>query len=307
MYSRETPVLFVIFNRPEKTKHSFEAIRAAQPKKLFIAADGPRETSPTDAENCKKTRAVVDTIDWDCEVKTLFRDKNSGGSGQGVSSAIHWFFDHVEAGIILEDDCVPNLSFFFFCEEMLKKYQDDQRVMHICGSNFLFGKTIGDGSYYYSRVINVWGWATWKRAWQHFDYDMKIFPKFVEYNTINHLYASKTIQKEYLRTFQNAYDNTWKCWDRRWMLAVYANNGVSVVPNYNLVANIGYGEGASAEYYEDDISINMPTAELNEIVHPSFFIIDREADEHYHLKIFTHPPLPKRIKRKLKKIVEHGK
>lgn len=190
---------------------------------------------------------------------------------------------------------------------MLKRYQADQRVMHISGSNFQFGRSVGDGSYYYSRVINVWGWATWKRAWQHFDYEMKLFPKFHKYNTISHIYTAKGIQKEYIRTFQNAYDNTWKCWDRRWMLAVYANNGVSIVPNTNLVANIGYGEGASAEYYEDDISINMPTGELKEVISPSYFIIDRDADEFYHQKVFTHPPLPKRIKRKLQKIVEHGK
>ena len=304
-WSRETPVLFTVFNRPEKTRQVFAAIRQAQPKHLFIAADGPRAHVATDAENCRRTRDVVGRVEWDCEVKTLFRDSNSGGSGPGISSALDWFFEQVDEGIILEDDCVPHPSFFYFCQEMLGKYQNDQRVMHIGGSNFRFGNRVGDGTYYFSKVVNVWGWATWKRAWQHFDYDMLLFPQFIEQQTIASIYASKSIQDTYTRTFRYAYDGTWKCWDRRWMFAVYINNGLSIIPNYNLVTNIGFGAGASAEYYEDDPVINMPTQSIQEIVDPSFMVPNREADEHYHLKVFTHPPLPKRVKRKFEKIFQN--
>ena len=301
VWDKETPVLLAVFNRPEKTRQVFEAVREAQPKKLFIAADGPRPHVPTDEVQCQKTREVVNVVDWDCEVATLFREKNSGGSGPGISSAINWFFEQVEEGIILEDDCVPNQSFFYFCQEMLKKYQNDQRVMHISGSNFQFGRAIGEGTYYFSKVINVWGWATWKRAWRLFDYDMKLFPAFVDQEVIKNIYSSKKIQNEYIRTFGNTYYGVWNCWDRRWMFAIYINNGLSVVPNSNLIANIGFGKGASAEYYEDDVAINMPTQKIKEIIHPVFMVPNREADEHYHLKIFTHPPFAKRLKRKLKK------
>ena len=302
-WDRTTPVLLAVFNRPEKTQLVFDAIRRARPQRLFIAADGPRESVATDVENCRRTREVVSQIDWNCDVQTQFKEINSGGSGPGVSSAIDWFFEQVDEGMILEDDCVPHPSFFYFCQDMLRTYRDDRRVMHIGGSNFRFGDQVGDGTYYFSKVINVWGWATWQRAWQTFDYDMKRFPRFVEQRIIENVYSSEKIQREYVRTFNNAYGNTWKCWDRRWMFAVYINNGLSIVPNHNLVANIGFGADASAEYHEDDPVINMPTQALEEITHPSFMVPYREADEHYHLKVFTHPPLLKRIKRKLRKIL----
>lgn len=305
VWNKEVPILLVIFNRPDKTRQVFEAIREAQPQKLFIAADGPRTHVDTDEGLCQQTREVVTNIDWDCQVATLFREENSGGSGPGVSQAISWFFDQVEEGIILEDDCVPSQSFFYFCQEMLRRYQDDQRVMHISGSNFQFGKVIGTGTYYFSRVNNVWGWATWRRAWQHFDYDMKLFPEFVEQKIIESIHPLKSIQEGYLRTFANAYHNIWNCWDRRWMFAIYRNNGLSIIPNKNLISNIGYGANASAEYYQDDPYISMPNEEITKIVHPSFVVPNRQADEYHHTKVFVHPPLAKRIRRKIIRMTKH--
>ncbi len=303
MYERKVPVLFIVFNRPDKTQQVLDKIREAKPEKLFVAADGPREHKPEDKEMCEKTRKIIQQVDWDCEVKTLFRDKNSGGSGMGVSGALQWFFDQVEEGIILEDDCVPNMSFFYFCQEMLKKYRYDNRVMHISGSNFQFGNTRGDGTYYFSKVVNVWGWATWKRAWKYFDYEMKLYPALIENRVMRNVYASPKIQKEYERTFGYAFDGTWKCWDRRWMQAVYVNNGLSIIPNKNLISNIGFGKDASDEYYEDDKVIMMPTEKITTIKDPSFVVPDREADEYYHKHAFVHPPLFKRVKRKLHKML----
>ena len=305
VWDQEVPVLFTVFNRPEKTQQVFEAIRHAEPKQLFIAADGPRKTVATDGENCRLTRETVSEIDWDCKVNTLFREENSGGSGPGISSAINWFFDQVEEGIILEDDCIPNMSFFYFCQEMLKRYGDDKRIMHIGGSNFQFGRVRGDGTYYFSKAVNVWGWATWRRAWNHFEYDMSTFPMFIEQKMIENIYASRRIQDQYKRTFWNAYSNTWKCWDRRWMYAVYTNHGLSIIPNKNLIANVGFGTGATAEYYENDRYINMPTEEITEIIHPTFVVPDRQADEYHHTKVFTHPPLPQRVRTKIKKLMKH--
>ncbi len=302
MYTGETPVLFLIFNRPDNTYKVFKEIQKAKPRKLYVAADGPRENKPGEKELCQETRQIIQQVDWDCEVHTLFRDKNLG-CGKAVSSAITWFFEQVEEGIVLEDDCVPHQSFFFFCQEMLKKYRHDTRVMHICGSNFQFGKVRGDGTYYFSKAVNVWGWASWRRAWQLYDFDIKSYQALIDQNILHNVFGDKNIQNNYKRTFTYIHRGTWDNWDQQWVYAVYANNGLSIVPNRNLISNIGYGNSASAEYYEDDRFINMPREEITELIPPTFMVPDREADEYYHNKVFTHPPLPKRIRRKLRKIL----
>jgi len=206
----ETPILLIIFNRPDTTQIVFNAIRQIQPRVLFVAADGPRNNVPGDIALCEKTRKTISNIDWDCEVNLLFSDTNQG-CGYGVSSAIDWFFNNTQAGIILEDDCLPNPTFFRFCEELLSYYQNDLRVMHISGNNFLFGKKRGNASYYFSRYTYNWGWATWRRAWKF--YDANLVPE----ETRSHI------------------------WDAPWRLSVEKNNGLSVLPNINLVTNIGCG------------------------------------------------------------------
>ena len=165
LYQTKSAVLFVVFNRPDTTKRVFEAIRLAKPKRLYITTDGPRPNMPDDVQLCKQTREIVSVVDWDCEVKTLFREENAGCKN-GVSAAINWFFDHEEEGIILEDDCLPANSFFKFCDTLLEKYRYDTRVRHITGCNLQFGKKWGDASYYFSNLTNGWGWASWRRAWR---------------------------------------------------------------------------------------------------------------------------------------------
>ena len=304
MYRGATPVLFLIFNRPDKTQRVFDEIRKAKPQQLFIAADGPRPHMPGEAEKCQITRKIIDQIDWDCQVETLFRDQNLG-CGEAVSSAIDWFFDQAEEGIILEDDCLPHPSFFYFCQEMLNRYRDDTRVMHVGGSNFQFGQVRGDGSYYFSRVVNVWGWATWRRAWALYDFNIKSYPELLEKNILNDIFCSKKFAKSFRRTFGNVYHGIWDNWDQQWIYTLYSNNGLSVIPNKNLISNIGFGADASADYHENDRYINMPTEEIAEIVPPTFMVPNREADEYYHNKVFTHPPLPRRIKRKIKRLITH--
>ena len=301
MYKHQIPVLFLIFNRPDKTQQVFGEIRKARPQQLFIAADGPRPHVPGEAEKCQKTRQITEQIDWDCEVNTLFREHNLG-CGKAVSSAISWFFEHVEEGIILEDDCVPHPSFFYFCQEMLNRYRDDTRVMHVSGSNFQFGQKRGDGSYYFSRVVNVWGWATWRRAWQLYDFDVKSYPKLLEESVLKDVFCSTNLIRLYTRTFGNVYHCIWDNWDQQWIYALYTNNALSVVPNKNLIANIGFGSDASAEYYKDDRFINMPTEKVTTVRHPSFMVPDREADTYHHTKVFTHPPFFRRVRRKIKKM-----
>jgi hypothetical protein len=167
------PILFLVFNRPETTARVFEAIRNAKPSRLYIAADGPRDFIYNEYAVCAKTREIASRVDWDCDVETLFRAENLGCKA-AVSSAISWFFSHEEEGIILEDDCLPCESFFYFTTILLEKYRHDERIAHIAGSNFQDGKKVGDGSYYFSDLYNIWGWATWKRVWKDYDAELRL-------------------------------------------------------------------------------------------------------------------------------------
>ena len=254
-----TPVLFLVFNRPGSAQKVFEAIRYARPKQLFIAADGPRAGKAGEKEICAATRAIATGVDWDCEVRTLFRDENLG-CGPAVSSAISWFFDHVKSGIILEDDCLPNRSFFLFCEAMLKKFEKDEHVMHISGNNFQFSN-IGNECYYRTKLPHIWGWATWKRAWKNYDFRLSGFNEdsrsvFFDHAAIdNYWHFCFTDTKKRLHT-----------WDYQWVNAVFRKNGFCIAPQYNLVSNIGYTEEGthitdSSDYLSNLKSYEMPVPE----------------------------------------------
>ena len=302
MYDRTTPVLFLIFNRPDNTQRVFDEIRKAQPQHLFVAADGPRASVAGEADRCHATRAIIQQVDWECEVTTLYRDRNLG-CGKAVSQAISWFFEQVAEGMILEDDCVPHPSFFYFCQEMLRYYRFDTRVMHISGSNFQFGQVRGDGSYYFSRVANVWGWATWRRAWNVYDFNIKSYLKLLEDNILSDIFDTKSMAKWHARTFGNVYHRTWDNWDQQWIYAFYTNHGLSIIPNKNLITNVGFGDDASAEYHGDDQYINMPREEITDIVHPTFIVPNREADEYFYTKVFHRSPFTKRARKKIRKLI----
>ena len=228
-----TPILFLIFNRPEVTFAVFEQIQKIQPKYLFIAADGPRNYKEN--ELCKATRDVVQKIDWDCELKTLFRNENLG-CAKNVSSAIKWFFDHVEKGIILEDDCYPDLSFFSFCEELLNYYDNNDRIMAISGFNAQLGIKRTKHSYFFAEIPLVWGWATWRKAWQHFQYNVP----YIDNEVFSNL-AKKPWQKVILDTFENKIDS----WAYRWIYSFFKNKYICVYPTVSLVRNIGINYNAT--------------------------------------------------------------
>lgn len=210
----EAPILLLIFNRPDTTKAVMESIRRARPERLFIAADGPRASAPGEERLCEEARRHAANVDWPCEVQTLFRGENAG-CAINVSSAISWFFEHVEEGIVLEDDCVAGESFYPFCTELLAYYRHTPEVMHIAGTSFQYGRRRGRASYYLSRYPNLWGWATWRRAWRMYDFSLR---------------------------------PSWKLedtWGTQWQLSIEKHNGLAVVPNRNLVKNIGFGEAAT--------------------------------------------------------------
>jgi len=296
-----TPILFLIFKRFDTTQRVFEAIKKAKPKKLYIAADGGREKFPEEIVQCNKLREhITQQIDWDCELTTLFRDKNLGGK-EAISSAIHWFFSHEETGIILEDDCLPTPSFFSFCQEMLARYQKDTRVMHISGSNLQFGKKYGDGSYYFSKHANIWGWATWRRAWQMYDMKMENFPQFERGEYIKAITPIR--QKKYLSRLANVhYRQGSHEWDYPWAYTIYSNNGLVITPNVNLISNIGFGGEAETTMNQKSPLANIPLENISEIVHPTIFLPNPKADENFLRLITNRPSILEQLEKFFKKL-----
>lgn len=243
----KTSVLFLIFNRPDVTKRVFEAIRQAKPPRLYVAADGPRKDKEGEAEVVQKVRKLVmDNIDWDCEVKTLFREKNLGCK-YAVSGAIDWFFENEEMGIILEDDCLPSQSFFWFCEELLERYKDDLRIWHISGNNFGFDKNSLNNAYSFIRFPQVWGWATWKNRWREYDKNLTDFKNdFANNSNIATTHDLKQNEiKRMKERFLLSSSGKINTWDYQWHATVIKNNGLCVVPSYNLISNLGDGDDAT--------------------------------------------------------------
>lgn len=268
-----TPILFLIFNRPDVTQQVFDIIKQIKPKYLYVAADGPRENKDGEAEKCNKTREIINQIDWECELKTLFRDDNLGCK-KGVSSAIDWFFENVEEGIILEDDCLPSLSFFKYCENLLKHYRNDTRVMHISGTNQL-DEPIDKYSYYFDVYTQIWGWATWKRAWKYYDINMTSYPDFKSENKIKDIYGDYYQQLFWTKNLDEAiYGNTW---DNMWFYAVFSQGGLCINPNKNLVSNIGFGADAVHTGDEDSEFANRKRYDIDEIIHPRFVLKNTNA------------------------------
>lgn len=278
MSDNKSAVLFIIFNRPDCAKRVFEAIRQYQPSKLYIAADGPRPTVTDDKEKCAATRAITEAVDWPCEIKKLFRDTNLGMK-EAVSGAITWFFEQEEEGIILEDDCLPGQSFFHFCHALLAKYRYDDRVMHIGGANLQFGQKRGNASYYFSSMSSIWGWATWRRVWStHYDINMSLFEEFEKQQLMPFVFPDAEVAAFATNLARLTYEKKINTWDYQLGFSIIINNGLCVVPNKNLVSNIGFAAGGTMATNANDIHANIPIEEITELTHPFFYIPNRQAD-----------------------------
>ena len=282
----DTPILFLIFDRLNTTKEVFKIISDIKPLQLFVAADGPRPDSPDHTEKCNHTREyVLKNIDWECNVKTLFRDHNLG-CRYAVSSAITWFFNQVEEGIILEDDCLPSPSFFIFCQNLLEHYRNEPKIMHISGDNYQFGQKRGDGSYYFSVLNHNWGWATWRRAWQYYDLEMKNLPAFVQSNSIQKIWQDEVMQYYWLQNFLKTQQGQIDTWDYQWTFSIWHQGGLAILPNENLVMNIGFGEDATHTTDKNNLLSQLKALNLNEIKHPSTITRDSEADHFSMVYVF---------------------
>ena len=267
-----TPVLFLIYKRPSTTQKVFDAIRAAKPQKLFVAANGPNPEKESDYEKCEETRNIIKQVDWDCELVTLFRDEHLN-VGLSVSSSITWFFEHVEEGIILEDDCLPDITFFRFCGELLEKYKHDEKIMQISGNSFV-SKNNCTESYYFSKLPFIWGWASWRRAWSKYDYMYHHFSNIKRNKIINQNFENPLISKYWQNTTENHVGtNINMTWDYQWFFSIWKNFGYVILSKVNLVSNIGFGNDAtntntdynSIANYQSN-SMQFPLKHPNEIM-----------------------------------------
>ena len=309
----KTPILLIVFNRLSVVQKVFEQIRKYQPHQLFIASDGPRKGNVTDGVKCQEVRKwLISNIDWECELHTLFRDENVG-CGYGPSSAISWFFEHVEMGVILEDDCVPSLQFFDFAQEMLVRYMNNDNIMAVNGSNFQEQKW-GDSSYYFSMQNGPFcAWATWKRAWKNFDFNLHGFSISKLRHIMRYYRITKAERKWWISIYKDLKNGKFgtSSWDYQYIFAIWKCKGISIVPNVNLTTNIGFGIDATHTINPNDVTANRPVENIYPLVHPESIDICKEADLYYH-NLYYAPhqakvSLIKKIKRFIKKIIRYGK
>lgn len=276
-YQTKSPVLFLIFNRPDTTALVFEEIKAAKPKKLYIAADGPRSGSEEDSTLCVETINIVKNIDWTCDVKTLYRTENLGCKN-AISSAVTWFFEMEEEGIILEDDCLPAKSFFRYCDTLLEKYRHDTRIRHIAGCNLQMGKKWGEASVYFANQTHVWGWASWRRVWKDYDKDLKNYNEDEVAEKISNIFSDKFVIETWAYLFKEVKAGRIDTWDYQLAFLNFFNNSLSVNPNVNLIKNIGFGKGATHTHALDTPNANIALEEIDDISYPSFILPEKKAD-----------------------------
>lgn len=281
-----TPVLFLIFNRSDTTSQVFEAIRAARPTRLYVAADGPRADRLNEFEACQETRRIATDVDWPCEVKTNFREKNLG-CRRAVSGAISWFFEHEAEGIILEDDCLPDPSFFTYCATLLERYRDEPAVMCITGNNFQSSMGQWPYSYYFSIYNHIWGWASWRRAWANYDAEFSAFDPREAPKLLRKICNATKFADYWSQNFEKTKNNEIDTWDYAWTWSCWYNGGLTCTPRVNLVSNIGFGADATHTGDANSPLANLPTQPLHR---PYLAPPDIEAvktfDDHVTLALF---------------------
>ncbi|MBC8108896.1 MAG: glycosyltransferase family 2 protein [Anaerolineae bacterium] len=277
------PVAFMIFNRPDETARVFERIRQARPRTLLVIADGPRNDAEHDL--CECTRSVVQNVDWDCDVRVNASATNLG-CRKRVSSGIDWVFNEVNEAIILEDDCLPDPTFFRFCDEMLDQYRDDPRVMHVGGSNFQLGVRPTKDSYYFSAINQIWGWATWDRAWRgHYDVSMKRWPEMRDTSFLQDL-IGEAVAEKVSRGFDGVHSGKIDTWDNQWTFAMWLAQGLAILPAVNLISNIGFGANATHTKKATSAIANQSTEPMEfPLKHPVQVARNRAADDQAYLNM----------------------
>ena len=284
----ETPVTFIIFNRPDTTQQVFEVIRKAKPPQLFVIADGPRDNHPQDIEKCAMTRKIIEQVDWKCEVLTNFADKNLGLKKR-VSSGLDWVFEIVEHTIILEDDCLPHPTFFRFCQELLERFKNDHRIMLISGNNFQPVQDQTEHSYYYSRYPHIWGWATWRRAWKEFDVNMELWPSFRDGAWLEYILDNRQDIKYWENAFEKTFAGEVDSWGYALLFACWVHSFLVVQPTFNMVYNIGFGKEATHTTRKKNKYSNFKVFPADfPLNHPPFMIRNVHADRYTQKNLYRY-------------------
>lgn len=298
------PILMIVFNRPEHTAKIFQEIRKARPSRLYIAVDGARKEREDDQRNINAILNIVSDIDWECSVQRLVRERNLGCK-IAVSSAITWFFEHEEKGIILEDDCLPSPAFFDYCGHLLEKHKENESVMHISGVNFQGSQRRGRGSYFYSKICHVWGWASWRRAWEKYDIDMHGLDVFFD----DGLYKSVITNPESYRYFKDelsaARDGRIDTWDYAWVFSIWKHNGLCIYPNTNLITNIGFDAQATHTKSYDRRVANRILGDFDEAIKDvDVLAVDADADLYSFKFLFQrNTTFQRRLMQKIDKVL----
>jgi hypothetical protein len=272
------PVAYIVFNRPKHTAETFAALREQRPSKLFIIADGPRAGHPTDAQNCIEVRKIVEQIDWPCKVHRNYAEANLGCKRR-VVTGLDWVFREVERAIVLEDDCLPSPDFYRFCEALLERYADDPRVMAVTGNNFQAGRRRGRAAYYFSRYNHIWGWATWRRAWQKNDPSIAFWPTWKRSESWMRSFPDRLERRYWSEVFDQTHRGEIDTWDYQWFASVWYHGGLTATPNVNLVTNIGYGPEATHTVSNED-ELVIPAQPLGALTHPRVVKQDVKADRY---------------------------
>ncbi|MCX6967573.1 MAG: glycosyltransferase family 2 protein [Verrucomicrobia bacterium] len=282
----KTPVVFLVFNRPEPVRRVFERIRQARPQQLLVVCDGPRPHVPTDAQRVAEVRNIIEkSVDWPCELLTNYAEKNMG-CRERVNSGLDWAFSLVEEAIILEDDCLPSLSFFPYCEALLERYRNEPRVMHIGANNFQGWRRRTVRSYFFSKYNHIWGWATWRRAWQLSDKEGACWKNPVQRAQIETLFDSPEERAYWSPIFDSltSPESRPNTWDYSWMLTCWAHGGLAAYPSVNLVENIGFG--ADATHTQDASARQVPAQSIRHLSFARKVVRNTAADRHTFRTVF---------------------
>ena len=296
----DTPVALIVFNRPRLTRAMFERVAAARPRTLFLIADGPRSDRAGEAQLCAEVRNIVSAVDWPCEVHRSFAEQNLG-CRQRIVSGLDWLFEQVEEAIILEDDILPDTSFFRYCEEMLERYRDDHRVSMITGFNIGADEAKAAESYYFSALTHIWGWATWRRAWRHYDEHLTGWPEAKRSGALRRVFPASSARRYWTPILDGMYRGVGpNTWDYQWMLTNILRGSLSVTPSVNLIENVGFG--ADATHVTD--SSGAPRTAVGRLEfplqHPAEVVASRKLDAiDQRLSEWHRPALPVRAFRKV--------
>jgi hypothetical protein len=300
----KTAVLFLVFNRLDTTKQVFEAIRQAKPPRIYIAADGARVDKEGETEKVQAVRDyVMANIDWECDVKTLFREQNLGCK-YAVSGAITWFFDQEEQGIILEDDCLPSQSFFWFCEALLEKYNNDDSVYSISGDGRATTNISMVGDYAFTKYALVWGWASWARVWRKYDVEILDWPEQKK-DVINNISRHKDTKRYWRVTLSKLFDRKINTWDYQLSYLLLSNHAHCILPSVNLITNIGFGSEATHTVDINSNCANVPNYEINfPLEHKMAIFDEQQVNDFLDLNVFSKKSLFKKAANKLISIIK---